>query len=230
MDLNVLVAAARPLYENADPAHDFSHIMRVYQNAVGIGKKEGAKMEILLPAALLHDCGCEAKLLGKSKDSNARSLLIARQFLRRFGFSGAAIRDILYAIEVHGFSKGIIPETLEAKVLQDADRLDAIGAVGIARVFAVSGARVRPFYNEEDPFCSSREPDDGAFAVDHFYRKLLKIERGMHTATARKLARKRTQVLEDYLRELEGELGGKSGIVSHPKVNNTIAKSRNRKV
>ena len=206
-DANVLIEAARPLYANADPAHDFSHILRVYRNAKRIGKKEGARMEVLLPAALLHDCGCVAKLLGRSGDSNKRSLVIAREFLKRFGFSGRLIKEILYAIEVHGFSKGIIPETLEAKVLQDADRLDAIGAVGIARVFAVSGARGRPFYEERDPFCSDREPDDASFALDHFYRKLLKLDLGMHTETGRRMARKRTLVLKRYLKDLETEIG-----------------------
>jgi len=168
-------------------------------------------MDVLLPAALLHDCGCEAKFLGRSKDTNKRSLLIARRFLERSGFSDPTITDILYAIEVHGFSKGITPRTLEARILQDADRLDALGAVGIARVFAVSGARGRPIYDESDPFCRAREPDDSSFAVDHFHRKLLRLEKGMHTETARKLARKRTLVLRRYLNDLKAELGTMGG-------------------
>jgi len=93
----------------------------------------------------------------------------------------------------------IVPETLEATILQDADRLDALGAVGIALVFMTGGALWRGFYSQADPFCNYREPDDSQWNLDHFFRKLLKLESGMHTGTAREAARKRTAVLRNYL-------------------------------
>jgi len=114
---------------------------------------------------------------------------------------------VLYAIDVHRYSRGILPVTLEARILQDADRLDALGAVGIARVFLTGGALGREMYHPEDPFCRYREPDDGRWNLDHFYKKLLKLEAGMHTKSARKLAAKRTAVLERYLSDLEDEIG-----------------------
>ncbi|RQW80581.1 MAG: phosphohydrolase, partial [Methanothrix sp.] len=105
------------------------------------------------------------------------------------------------------FSKGIVPKTLEAKILQDADRLDAMGAIGIARVFMTGGTLGRALYNPDDPFCRAREPEDGLWNLDHFYRKLLKLEAGMHTKTARQMAEKRADVLRRYLLDLEEEIG-----------------------
>jgi uncharacterized protein len=114
---------------------------------------------------------------------------------------------VLYAVEVHRFSKGIVPAKLEARILQDADRLDALGAIGIARVFLTGGVLGRALYNPVDPFCRSREPDDKRWNLDHFFRKLLKLESGMHTRTARKLAARRADVLKRYLSDLQREIG-----------------------
>jgi uncharacterized protein len=107
---------------------------------------------------------------------------------------------------VHSFSRGLVPDTLEGKVLQDADRLDAIGAIGIARLFATSAAMRRPFYAEEDPFARAREPDDKQFGVDHFFRKLLRIRDGLHTETARAIAAERHDFMHAYLEQLAREI------------------------
>jgi uncharacterized protein len=195
----------RILYEGADPAHDFSHIMRVCRNAQIIGKSEGADMEVLLWAALLHDAGSKSKLLECSIESDQRQHII-EEFLKKKELPSDIRKKILYAVEVHRFSKDIVPVTLEAKILQDADRLDALGAIGIARVFMTGGTLGRALYDPVDPFCKSREPDDKKWNLDHFYRKLLKLESGMHTKTARKLASRRTAVLSRYLSDLELEI------------------------
>jgi uncharacterized protein len=107
---------------------------------------------------------------------------------------------------VHPFSLGVVPTTIEAKVLQDADRLDAIGAIGIARCFATTSVMKRPFYNPEDPFCAKREPDDKSWGLDHFYRKLLRIQDQLHTETARTMARERTAFMQAFLDQLAREL------------------------
>ena len=99
-----------------------------------------------------------------------------------------------------------IEKTLEAKVLQDADRLDAIGAIGIARCFATSADMKRPFYATDDPFCRTRDPDDKQWGIDHFYKKLLRIADGLHTATARAMARDRAEFMRGYLAQLEREI------------------------
>ena len=205
-DKNSLLEEIMPLYDGKDPAHDFSHALRVCRNARLIGEKGGADMQVVTLAALLHDAGSGSKLREKSAESEARKLAIAEEFLKKRDLSEDVIKRVLYAVEVHSFSKGIEPATLEAKVLQDADRLDAIGAIGIARVFLTGGALGRDLYNPEDPFCREREPDDGRWNLDHFYRKLLKLEEGMHTETGKRLAQRRGTVLRRYLADLEEEI------------------------
>jgi uncharacterized protein len=182
------------IYYGSDSAHDLSHIKRVYQNAKWIGEIEGANMQVLLLSALLHDVGGRSKLDEGASEKEA--VKIARDFLKRKNVPEGAMKEILYAIEVHRFSRGILPNTLEAKILQDADRLDALGAIGIARVFMTGGALGRPLYNPSDPFCRTREPDDKSWNLDHFYRKLLKLESGMNTKTGKMLARRRIRCAE----------------------------------
>lgn len=197
----------KTMYESADPAHDFSHIIRVYKIARKIGKAEGADMQVLLYAALLHDVGAESKLSGASAESDALRLRIAEEFLKKKSLPEGLRDKILYAIDVHRFSKGIVPATKEAKILQDADRLDAMGAIGIARVFMTGGAMGRKFYSPEDPFCKTRAPDDKMWNLDHFYKKILKLESGMYTETAKRIARIRVAVLKRYLEDLQMEIG-----------------------
>lgn len=197
----------RKLYEEADPAHDVAHILRVCKNARSIGKQEGADMQVLLLSALLHDAGSGSKS-AKGSASSIRNLQIVEDFLINKGISKEVRENVLYAVEVHSFSKGIMPATLEARILQDADRLDALGAIGIARVFLTGGSLKRELYNSEDPFCRAREPDDTRWNLDHFYSKLLKLESGMHTETARAMARERSMVMRRYLLDLQREIEG----------------------
>jgi uncharacterized protein len=204
-----LIEYARRLYTNADPAHDFSHILRVYENARQIGEKEGADMQVLFLSALLHDAGQGPKSAEKSQlNADVDSLKTAEEFLIAEGIPEDVREKILYAVDVHRFSKGIKPETLEARILQDADRLDALGAIGIARVFLTGGSLNRELYNSDDPFCKNREPDDKRWNLDHFYSKLLKLESGMHTETARAMAGERSAVMRRYLSDLQKEIDG----------------------
>jgi uncharacterized protein len=205
-DESFLLEDAKPLYERKDPAHDFSHALRVYRIARAIGEEEGADVQVVTLAALLHDAGSGPKRKERSGESDARKLATVEEFLKRWDLPEDVMKKVLYAVEVHSFSKGIEPATLEAKVLQDADRLDAIGAIGIARVFLTGGALGRPLYSPEDPFCQKREPDDGRWNIDHFFTKLLKLEGRMHTETGKRLARRRGAVLRRYLSDLEEEI------------------------
>ena len=199
----------RPMYRGADPAHDFSHILRVYKNARIIGREEDADMQVLLLAALLHDVGSEKKHNSLQGESEGLGRKAVEAFLESIGLEEGAREKVLYAVDVHRFSGKIVPVTLEARILQDADRLDALGAIGIARVFLTGGALGRELYHSSDPFCRAREPDDGKWNLDHFYKKLLKLESGMHTKSGKKLAAGRTTILRRYLLDLEEEIGTK---------------------
>ena len=203
--INLLKQEVHDLMIN-DSAHDFDHIMRVFKNAQNICKKENANEKLVLSAVLLHDIVSYPKSDKRSKSSSIKSAEESKKILKKFNFTKEEIQIISDAIRDHSFSRNKIPVTLEGKILQDADRLDAIGAIGIARVFAVSGSENRPFYNVKDPFCKNRTPNDEIWTLDHFYRKLLKLESLMNTKSGKIEAKKRTKVLKDFLNELKKEI------------------------
>jgi uncharacterized protein len=189
-----------------DSAHDFEHTMRVYKNAQKICKKEKANEKLVLSAALLHDIVSYSKSDKRSKMSSIESAKKSKKILEKFDFSKEEITIISDAIRDHSFSQNKIPKTLEGQILQDADRLDALGAIGIARVFATGGSLKRPFYNIDDPFCKRRIPDDKIWTVDHFFQKLLKLESLMNTKSGKAEAKKRTRILQEFLNQLKQEL------------------------
>ena len=189
-----------------DSAHDFEHVMRVYKNAKKICQKENANEKLILCAVLLHDIVSYPKSDKRSKLSSLESSKKSIQILQKYDFSEEEILIVSNAICDHSFSQGKVPETIEGKILQDSDRLDALGAIGIARVFATGGSLGRPFYDADDPFCKKRLPDDKTWTVDHFFQKLLKLESLMNTESGMAEAKTRTDVLRVFLRHLEREL------------------------
>ncbi|MDX1441663.1 MAG: HD domain-containing protein [Nitrosopumilaceae archaeon] len=189
-----------------DPAHDFEHIMRVYNNARKICKTEKVNQKLVLAAVLLHDIISYPKSDKRSKNSSIESANASKNILKKYGFDEEEIKIISEAIRDHSFSRNKIPQTIEGKILQDADRLDALGAIGIARVFAVGGAENRPFFNPNDPFCNKRSPNDQKWTLDHFYNKLLLLESKMNTKSGKKEAKKRTTILKNFLSDLKKEI------------------------
>jgi len=192
--------------KDLDSAHDIQHITRVYNNAKKICKHENANEKLVLSAALLHDIVSYPKSDKRSKLSSIESAKKSKKILKNLNFSQKEIEIVSDAIRDHSFSRNRIPATIEGKILQDADRLDALGAIGIARVFAVGGLEKRSFYNLQDPFCKNRTPNDKIWTLDHFYEKLLKLESLMNTKSGKIEAKKRTKVLKDFLKQLENEL------------------------
>ncbi|PWN05914.1 HD domain-containing protein [Rhodohalobacter mucosus] len=191
---------------NTDTAHDLNHTERVVENAKLILSKENADEEVTIAAAWLHDCVVLPK---NDPDRHAASTMAANkaiQFLQKIGFDEKKHEDIAHAIKVHSFSADMKPRTLEAKIVQDADRLDALGAIGLARCFLVGGSLNRSLYNRMDPFCVSREPDDTRFTVDHFYSKLFKLPDLMKTETGKKEARKRVDFMKEFIKQLHREI------------------------
>lgn len=204
--LELLKKETKRLTTKNDAAHDFEHIMRIYRNAKKICKNEKVNPKLVLCAALLHDIVSFPKSDKRSKISSKKSSILAENILKKYNFSKNEMQIICNAILDHIFSKNKTPKTIEGKILQDADRLDAIGAIGIARAFAVGGHANRSFYNKLDPFCLNRNPDDKKWTLDHFFRKLLLLEKLMNTKSAKIEAKKRTRVIRNYLNDLKREI------------------------
>ena len=205
-DHEALKTIGRAACADADSAHDWQHVLRVAANARAICAAEGADAGVVVPAALLHELFNYPKNHPDSARSGELCAERAGAVLAELGWAPAAAERVAYCIRVHGFSRGIVPDTLEAKVLQDADRLDAIGAVGIARCFATGAIMRQPFYDPVDPLCAHRAPDDKQWSVDHFFKKLLRIPGTLHTATARRMAEERTRFMESFLAQLSREI------------------------
>ena len=202
-----LIDLAKEKITKEDISHDLQHSLRVLALAEKIAKEEGADFDIIVPAALFHDVVIYPKNNPRSKNESEESARYTAQLLEDIeDYPKNKIRKVQTAIEQCSFSKRIMPELLEAKVLQDADRLEATGAISIMRTFSSTGQMKRPFYKPEDPFCKNREPEPKRYALDLFYARLLKVESGMHTKKAKELAKERTGFLRSFLEELKNEL------------------------
>jgi len=190
-----------------DSAHHFDHIERVVSNARYLAQIEQAKTEIVVPAAYLHDCVNLRKDDPNRSKSSALAADKAIGFLSSINYPSEYFDSIHHAILAHSFSANIQPLTLEAKVVQDADRLDSLGAIGIARCIQVGTQLGRSLYCEDDAICVHRVPDDTQYTIDHFHTKLLKLAECMHTEAARRSASERTEFMKNYLMQLSSELG-----------------------
>lgn len=175
----------RELFSGNAGGHDASHTLRVYQNALLIAENENpCNMEIVSLAALLHDAD-DHKMFHTENNSNARQFLASQKLDKEL------IEEIIRAINSVSFSRnrGRKPETIEGIIVQDADRLDAIGAIGIARTFAYGGEHGRSLES----------------SVQHFHDKLLLLKEEMNTEAARKLAEDRHRFMEQFLLEYQKE-------------------------
>ena len=209
INLEEIMRKVELLLHYQSPAHDFEHVQRVYRNAEIISKKEeGADLDIVLAAALLHDLVVYPKGSRRTNHSADESADLAKKILSEYKYYPVEkIEKVVYAIRTHSYSKQLIPSTLEGKILQDADRLDAIGAIGIARTFSVGGSENRSLYDPKDPFCESdRELDDTRWTLDHIKKKLLILKNSMHTKTAKEIAKQRTDFIESFLNQLRNEI------------------------
>jgi uncharacterized protein len=207
-----LLAIAEARCQDRPPAHDIHHVRRVVALARTIAIEEGVRVDVVVAAAALHEL---VNLPKHHPDSHRSGDLCAEEAARVLaGLGSAAVPDadaIVACIRDHAFSKGASPATPEVAVLQDADRLDAIGAIGIARCFATCTEMARPFFHPSDPFARHRLVDDKQWGLDHFFRKLLRIEEGLHTQSARRLAVPRVAAMKAYLAALETELLPRDG-------------------
>ena len=192
--------------EGDDGSHDLAHILRVFRNAMRLHAAEGGKGHVLAAAVLLHDCVAVEKNSPLRAQASALAAEKASRILKELGWGDEDIADVAHAVTAHSFSANVPPETLEAKILQDADRLDAIGMVGAARCFYIAGRMGSALYDPADPLAKERPLDDRAFAIDHFETKLFRLADGFRTETGRQMAKARherlKQVLDLFLDEI----------------------------
>ncbi len=192
--------------EAADQGHDLNHIIRVVKSAKQFCAAEHANLWVVLPAAWLHDCVQVAKDSPLRKQASKLAADHAVQLLQQWQYPDAHHDAIHHAIVAHSFSANVTCETLEAKVVQDADRMDALGAIGIARTLLVGASFGNPLTFHEDPFCYDRTPDDKAAIIDHFYTKLLKLKDSFQTQAAQREAAQRHEFMQQFLQQLEQEI------------------------
>ena len=190
----------------ADAAHDILHVKRVLKNSLYLSEIENVNFLITVPAACLHECVPVAKDSALRSQGSRLAAAAATKFLASIGFPPEYLDDVRHAIEAHSYSAGIEPRTPEARVIQDADRLDSLGAIGIARCLLVGGRLDRPLCDAGDPFCDERPPDDALYTLDHFYAKLLKLPATMQTRAGRAEAERRADLMRRYLDDLRAEI------------------------
>ncbi|EHU5193022.1 HD domain-containing protein [Vibrio parahaemolyticus] len=189
-----------------DAAHDIEHVKRVVKTAKQLCDEENADIAIVLPAAYLHDCFTYPKDHPNRKQSSAIAAKKAIAYLESIQYPQHYHDAIAHAIEAHSFSANIRPNTLEAQIVQDADRLDALGAIGVTRCIQVSTHFNAQLYNDNDMFAKERELNDKQFTVDHFQTKLFKIVDTMNTESAKLEANKRKAFMQTYLKPLHDEV------------------------
>lgn len=190
-----------------DAAHDINHIKRVVTSAKQLAEAESADLNVVVPAAWLHDCVSFPKSHPDNKRASVLAADKAINFLQTIGYPEQYYDDIAHAITAHSYSANIATKSLEAEVVQDADRLDGLGAIGVSRCMLVAGKLGSQLYAEEDPFCHSRTPDSKVAAVDHFYEKLFKTAKTMKTQEGLKEAERRVDFMQGFLQKLAEEMG-----------------------
>jgi len=187
--------------------HDKSHVERVYNLAIRIAKEENADLDVVKAATLLHDVARAMEDEGKIDDHATEGAKIARKVLEEVDFPKEKIDKVIHCIKAHRFKRDVKVECLEAKILQDADRLDIIGAIGLARVFTRGGWGNQPIY---DPSTPPKEKYDGKSltSVNHIYEKILKVKDTININTAKEIAKGRHKFVEQFLERLFKEWKG----------------------
>ena len=210
----ITIEEARGWMDDLDPVHDFGHILRVYRMAERIGTAEGADVEILRAAALLHDSRGSAP----DFDGNVRaehhevSASFASEVLTAKGWPKEKIQAVQHCIRAHRFrNKGETPETIEAKVLYDADKLDVLGAIGAARTIAYAALNAEPIYAEPSKqFIETGQKEAGEphSSYHEFLFKLVQVKDRLLTDTGKRLAEGRHRYLRDFYAQLQAEVRG----------------------
>ncbi|WP_034351518.1 HD domain-containing protein [Herbaspirillum sp. GW103] len=205
---DTLAAQLLPYVEDdaGDGSHDLSHLLRVWNNARRLQAEEGGELRILVAAVLLHDCVHVEKNSPLRSQASTLSGERAQQILSSLGWAAKDAQGVAHAVQAHSYSAQITPQTLEAKIVQDADRLDAIGAIGVARCFYVAGRMGSGLYEAQDPQAEQRPLQDARYALDHFPAKLFRLQEGFQTAAGAAMAQARQQRMRGFVEQFLSEL------------------------
>lgn len=201
-----LIPLVKSYYNTTDPAHDWAHVGRVASTAKELSENQDVNLECVLAGVYCHDL---VNLPKDSPDRKNASTLAAKEaepLLITAGFNEQEIIIIKKAIIEHSFSKGLKPSCLEAAIVQDADRLDALGAIGILRCAAVNTQMKASFYDPFDPLAEMRKLDDKSFMLDHYFVKLFKLPELMNTSQGKALGFKRIEFMKNFISELTKEI------------------------
>ena len=206
------IEEARGWYQGADAVHNFDHILRVYRMAERLAQKEGADLEIVRAAALLHDAEGSAPGEGEERaEHHERSARFAEEILSAEAWAQEKIEAVQHCIRAHRFRSTEKPQTIEAQVVFDADKIDAIGAVGAGRAIAYSALDGKPFYAQpSDSFMKDFELEEGEqhSSYHEFIFKLVNIKDRLYTASAKEIAQARHEFLSDFYEQLGAEYCG----------------------
>jgi len=196
-------------FKNSKPTHDFSHVKRVYNLCMKIGKKEKADLEVLRLASLLHDIG----RIKRDEDHEIHSIEIAEKVMDKYKIDEKTKRNVIHCIKTHRYRNNAVPETLEAKILYDADKIDAIGAIGICRAYSFGGENGQKLYRKED---FSNKDIEVSRKLDHkkhtpvieYKAKLSRIKDTVLTEEGKRIAEERNKFMKNFFLRLEKEIKG----------------------
>ncbi len=205
-----LFAEVRRYHEGQDPGHDWGHILRVVASARLLAREEGADEAVVVPAAYLHDCVNVPKDHPERHRASELAADKAITLLAAAGHDSKLLPAIHRAIVEHSFSRGLAPSTKEAAVVQDADRLDALGSIGVLRCASVCTSMGGSFYDPDDLLAERRPLDDRRWMLDHYAAKLFKLPDTMATAAGKRLAQERAAFMRGFITQLRSELDGKA--------------------
>lgn len=201
-----LKESVRATYDNGDASHDFAHIERVLTSCRRIGETVDADFEILLPAGLLHDIVNVPKNHPDRRVASEQAAEKAKAVLIEFGYTNEECARIGQVILEHSFSRGLAASSIESACLQDADRLDAIGAIGVMRTTTCGAKMGASYYDLVEPLAKERALDDRRFTLDHFEVKLFKLAGSMNTDYGREEGARRARFMRAFVEQLLSEL------------------------
>lgn len=201
-----LAELVRPFYGSDDPAHDWPHIGRVAATAKNLAEGQNVNLDCILAGVYCHDI---VNLPKNHPDRSRASELAAdkaQPLLKEVGFADSEITIIRACIIEHSFSRGLKPSCMESAIVQDSDRLDSLGAIGILRCASVNTLMKSKYYDPFDPFAEDRDLDDKSFMVDHYYVKLFKLPDLMVTEAGKKEGHLRVEIMKTFLTRLAKEI------------------------